>query len=434
MKPEEAISFLFSLETFGMKMDLENIRSLMEYSGNPHLGLKAVHVAGTNGKGSTCAAIASVLTSMGYRTGLYTSPHIVSLNERIKIDGRQISEAEVADLTEFFKPKNIDIRATYFESLTAIMFKYFLDKQVDYAILETGLGGRLDATNIIDPIVSVVTGIGLDHTEILGNTVEQIAFEKAGIIKRGRPAVVNVNQESVRNVFKRSASDNASSIYFVEDVCRCLVTGSDVASSSFDGEVFGIGYPNLKFGLGGRHQIKNAATALAALHLMGNSGIRVEKEAIYEGFEGIRKNTGIRGRLEVISQDPLVILDVGHNPDGIQAVFESLSEFEGKAGVLLFAAMRDKDAKTMLNILRERFTTIILTQLQVGRSLNVAELNKLADDIKLKAPVFDNSTDALRVALNQASGDSFLLISGSHYLAGETLPLMEKTVLDFESL
>ncbi|MCL5267208.1 MAG: bifunctional folylpolyglutamate synthase/dihydrofolate synthase [Bacteroidetes bacterium] len=415
-------------------MDLQNIRSLMEYSGNQHRGLRAVHVAGTNGKGSTCAAIASVLTSMGYRTGLYTSPHILSLTERIRIDGRQIAEADLAGLTEFFEPKIVELKATYFEALTAIMFKHFSDNRVDYAVIETGLGGRLDATNIIDPIVSVVTGIGLDHTELLGTTVEQIASEKAGIIKRDRPAVINVNQESVRNVFKRVASESNSAVYFVDDVSHYIVTGNGVESSSFDARVFGIDYPGLKIGLGGKHQVKNAATALSALHLIGNSGIKIERDAIYKGFEEIRRNTGIRGRLEVISHDPLVVLDVGHNPDGIQAVLESLSEFEGRPGTLLFAAMRDKDVKSMLSILRERFANIILTQLQVGRSLNVAELNKLADDIKLKAPVFGNSTDALRAALNQTSGDSFLLISGSHYLAGETLPLMEKTVFDFESL
>ncbi len=433
MKQEQATSFLYSLERFGMKMDLENIRALMEYSGNPHEGLRIIHVAGTNGKGSTCAAIASVLTEMGYKTGLYTSPHIVRFTERIKIDGGEISEGDLADLTEYFHPQIVALKATFFEATTAIMFKYFADNHVDYAVVETGLGGRLDATNIVDPLVSVITSIGFDHMEILGSTLEKIAFEKAGIIKRNRPAVVNVNEESVRNVFRQAAEDRAAPLYFVPDVCRCDLRRSDLESCVFDARVFDVEYLDLKLGFGGFHQVENAATALSAFRVLSESGTRIEKEGIYSGFDEIRKNTRLRGRLEIISREPLVVLDVGHNPEGIKATVESLSQLDGKRGTLLFGAMKDKDAKTMLGTLRERFSDIILTQLQVGRSLDVAELKKLADDIKLKAPVFGNSTEALRVALNQTSGDSFLLIAGSHYLAGETLPVMEKTVFDLES-
>ncbi|OYV88036.1 MAG: hypothetical protein B7Z63_01480, partial [Ignavibacteriae bacterium 37-53-5] len=187
---KSSTEFLYSLEKFGIKMDLDNIRALMDFGGNVQSRLKVVHVAGTNGKGSTCAAIASVLMSEGYKVGLYTSPHIVSFTERFKINGRQISGEEISALTEFFRDEIVRLRATFFEATTAIMFKYFADNGVDFAVIETGLGGRLDATNIVDPMVSVITGIGLDHTDILGDTVEKIAFEKAGIIKNHRPAVV----------------------------------------------------------------------------------------------------------------------------------------------------------------------------------------------------------------------------------------------------
>lgn len=419
-----------------MKMDLQNIRSLMTYAGSPHEGLRAIHVAGTNGKGSTCSTIASVLISAGYKVGLYTSPHIVSFTERIKIDGKQISEQDVVTLTEFFQPEIVKLRATFFEATTAMMFKYFADNGVDLAVIETGLGGRLDSTNIVDPLVSVITGIGLDHTEILGNTLEQIAFEKAGIVKAHRPAVVNVESGSLREVFKKVCSKNGSQIYFVQDVATFENARIDIDNSIFDAKVFDVEYPELRLGLGGRHQISNAMTALSALHVLSESGINIQAEAIYEGLEKIVKNVGHRGRLEILSREPLIILDVAHNPDGILALIGSLrlSNITERNGVLLFSAMRDKDAKTMLTILRERFEKVILTELRTGRSLNVAELKKLADHVKLDAQVFDNSSEALRVALTQTDNDSFLLITGSHYLVGETIPIMEKRVLNFESL
>ncbi|MCL5020920.1 MAG: Mur ligase family protein, partial [Bacteroidetes bacterium] len=214
----ESISFLYSLEKLGIKMDLDNIRALMDFSGQPQRDLKVLHVAGTNGKGSTSAAIASVLMAMGYRVGLYTSPHIVSFKERIKVDGKEINEQEVALSTDYFRPEVERVHATFFETTTAMMFKYFAESDVDFAVIETGMGGRLDATNVVDPIVSVVTSIGLDHTEVLGDTLEKIAFEKAGIIKPGRPAIVNVHTESLKEVFRKVAHDNGSVLFFVDDV------------------------------------------------------------------------------------------------------------------------------------------------------------------------------------------------------------------------
>jgi len=430
---KSAAEFLYGLEKFGIKMDMQNIGALMEFAGNPHERLKVVHVAGTNGKGSTCAMIASALSSQRYKVGLYTSPHIVNFSERIKINGKQISEQDVAILTEFFQPEVVRLKATFFEATTAIMFKYFADNDVDYAIIETGLGGRLDATNIVDPIVSVITGIGLDHTEILGSTLEQIAFEKAGIVKHDKPSIVNAEKESVRKVFQQVASDRISRLSFVGDVSSWSNARVDIEGSVFDARVFDVEYSDLKIGLGGKHQIQNALTALSALQLLVESGEKITREAIYQGFERIKENTGHHGRLEILSREPLVILDVAHNPDGIQAVLESLSPLQGKRGILLFAAMRDKDAKAMITNLLDRFEVIILTQLQVARSLSVAELKKLSDNIKLSPQVFGNSFEALKAALNQTNNDSFLLITGSHYLAGEIMPVMEKTLLNFES-
>ena len=432
MTTEAATNFLFELERFGMKMDLRNISELMEFAGNPHRKLKVVHVAGTNGKGSTCAAIASVLTSMKYKVGLYTSPHIVDFTERIKINGERISHSDVARLTDFFKPKIKNLRATFFEATTAIMFKYFADNGVDFAVVETGLGGRLDSTNIVEPLVSVITSIGLDHMEILGGTLEKIAFEKGGIIKTCRPAVVNVSGDAVKEVFRSISKEKNAGIHFVRELASYENLEMDIHGSTVDARVSGNEYPGLRIGLCGEHQVQNALTALTTLNILAQDGVSIYREKIYEGFERISDNTGLRGRMEILSEEPFVLLDVAHNPDGVRALMDSIRLLGNKSGVLLFAAMRDKDAKSMLSLLRQRFEKVILTQLQTRRSLTVSELNILSEDIKLQSQVFNNSSEALRAALTQISNDSFLLVTGSHYLAGEVLPFMDKVILNLQ--
>ncbi len=427
---EQSTGFLYGLEKLGIKMDLDNISALMKYAGDVHMGLKVIHVAGTNGKGSTCAMIASVLSSSGYRVGLYTSPHIVDFTERIRINGVAILPEELARLTAFFRDEIIRVRATFFEATTAIMFRYFYEKKVDYAVVETGLGGRLDATNVVDPLVSVVTGIGMDHMEMLGDTLEKIAAEKGGIIKPHRPAVVNVTKDSVRDVFASIAAGKGADLFFVDEVASASLRSSDIETSFFDAEVFDETYKSIRLNMGGYHQVTNALTALSALHILRRDGVDIPGKAVLSGLRQVRENTGHRGRLEVLSREPLVILDVAHNPDGIHALLESLQLLPpAERGTVLFAVMRDKDAVPMLNYLRERFSHIILTQLKIGRSLGAGDLKKLSNDIKLDTQVFDNSTEALRAALSQTDNDSFLLITGSHYLAGEILPVVDKSVI-----
>ncbi len=430
-----SVEFLYGLEKFGIKMDLDNISALMEYAGNPHKRLKVIHVAGTNGKGSTCAMIASVLSACGYKVGLYTSPHIVSFTERIRIDGVRVPIERIDHLTDFFRGEITRLRATFFEAVTAVMFKYFAEEKVDYAVIETGLGGRLDATNIVDPMVSVITGIGFDHTEILGNSLEKIAYEKAGIIKAGRPAVVNIDQPSVKRVFSEVGSVRGAKVLFVAEIAAASANTTGIDNSTIRAQIFQTEYDSLKVDLGGKHQVSNALTALSALQVLEKEGVTIPRQAIYDGFAHIRERTGIRGRLDMVSKEPFIILDVAHNPGGINALVESLAPLlDRRKGVVLFAAMKDKDANAMLNSLRERFSHIILTQLQIGRSLGVDDLKKLSNGIKLGTQVFDNSTDALRAAVSHTDNDSFLLITGSHYLAGEVLPVLDKSVMNLESL
>ena len=420
------VEFLYSLEKFGVKMDLENIRSLVSFASHPERTFKVVHVAGTNGKGSTCAMIASALIAQGYRVGLYTSPHVLDFSERIKIGDVQIPLDSLEALTDFFRQEIVRLRATFFEATTAIMFKYFADEKVDVAVVETGLGGRLDATNIVTPLVSVITGIGLDHTEVLGDTVEKIALEKAGIIKEKIPAIVNVTGEELKNVFREVSRNLSAPLEFVQEVVRLSGVSSGLEECLFDAVVSGVEYKKVRVSLGGLHQVQNATTAILALQALNRSGVRVSKESIYHGLSRINENTGHRGRMEIVSRNPLIIVDVAHNPDGARVLSEALEPLSGRRGILLFGAMRDKDSASMLNTLRKWFDVVILCQLQIGRSLSIDELKKLSDDINLSSQVFSNSSDALASALGQLVEDRFLLIAGSHYLAGEIVPNLQK--------
>lgn len=423
---DEAEKFLLGLEKLGMKMDLNNIRALMDFSGNPHDKIKTVHIAGTNGKGSTCAMLSSIFQSAGLRVGLYTSPHIVSLTERIKINGQEISYHDLVKLVDYFREKILELRATFFEALTAIAFKYFVNQNVDIAVIETGLGGRLDATNVVKPLVSVITSIGLDHTEILGETIEKIAFEKGGIIKEGVPSVVNANSESVKDVFRRIARERSSFLYFVGDVSNLERSRFMLNGIEFDASVLGHEYKNVKVGLGGEFQIQNALTALVAVEVLLLGGLNISRQAIYSGLQNVFENVNHNGRLQLILNEPMVLLDVGHNPDAMALLVSSLKSLASeREGVLLFGAMRDKDVRTMLRTIAPPFKHVVLTQLKTERSLKLNELKLISDSIKLTAEIFSNSFEALSEAISKVKKDGFLLVTGSHYLAGEIMPLLQ---------
>ncbi|MGC8653357.1 MAG: bifunctional folylpolyglutamate synthase/dihydrofolate synthase [Candidatus Kryptoniota bacterium] len=423
---EATEKFLLGLEKFGIKMGLDNIRALMAFSENPHMRLKSIHIAGTNGKGSTCAMLSSVLQSASMKVGLYTSPHIVSLTERIKVNGKEISRSELVSLVDYFKEKILELRATFFEAITAIAFKYFADQEVDIAVIETGLGGRLDATNVVQPLVSVITSIGLDHTEILGNTLEKIAFEKAGIIKQGVPVVVNAKGKNVKDVFSKVAQEKASPIYFVDEVSSLRRSSAKLNEIILDVSIFAHEYANVHVGLGGQFQVSNAITVLVTIGVLLRLGIDIPREAVYSGLHDVRKNVNHKGRLEVISENPLILLDVGHNPDAMSILLPSLEPIiAGRKGVLLFGAMSDKDVKTMLKTLAPVFEYVVLTQISTERSLTSHELKLISESIKLNAEIFSDSSKALSEAIRKIKKNGFLLITGSHYLAGEIMPLLQ---------
>lgn len=386
-----------------MKFGLRNINALLRYCGNPHRKFKSIHVAGTNGKGSTSSMIAAILTAAGYKVGLYTSPHLIKFNERIRINGRMISDADVAQYTKKLKPQIHKVKSTFFEATTAIAFQYFADQHVDIAVIETGLGGRLDSTNVIKPIASVITSIGKDHTEHLGNTLEAIAKEKAGIIKQNVPVILGNIKGRALNVICSAAKEKRA----------------PVVSSSH------IRLPTaINLQLKGKHQIVNAKMALAAV-AVASKYLLVGDYAVRQGLEHTVKYTGLRARLELIKKRPAVLLDVAHNPDGIKILVSELQKLPYKKFVVLFAVMKDKDYTTMLRHFKKLHHVIIATQPATERALPSAELFRSMKGLFFNAYHEPNIAMAIAKGKRLAGKKGLLVITGSHYLVGEALQELE---------
>jgi dihydrofolate synthase / folylpolyglutamate synthase len=392
MKYPESIKYLASLEKFGINLGLERITSLLEQLDDPQLKFRSLHVAGTNGKGSTCAMMASILKEAGFKVGLYTSPHLLDFTERIQISGKNISKKEFAAGLEIIKritrkPRRLvagflpgEDQPTVFEVLTALAFWYFAKEKVDYAVIEVGMGGRLDATNVITPLVSVITNIDLEHTAILGNTLAKIAAEKSAIIKPGVPVVTAETKSEALQVMKHRADSQHSLLIQV----------------SSQGEGFATG-------LIGEHQKTNAACAVAALTL---AGIPVDKRTVERGLKHVRWP----GRFQVVKKRPLTILDGAHNPAGARVLIETLkAQFPGKKFAFVLGVQKDKDAPAMLKEFARAADEIIVT-----RSGNPAAAPLVAGRRAL----------ALPAALKNTSGRD-RVITGSLYLIADALKCLD---------
>jgi dihydrofolate synthase/folylpolyglutamate synthase len=379
------------------KPGLENTLQLMAHVGNPHTQLRAIHVAGTNGKGSTSHLIAAALQASGLKVGLFTSPHLVSLTERIRINGQPIPEAYIADFIEQNKDFLDTLQPSFFETMTALAFAYFVQQQVDIAVVEVGLGGRLDSTNVLTPILSVITNIGLDHTEFLGNTLTQIAREKAGIIKPTIPVVIGESHPQTMNVFLAKAQECGSEIYFA-DQCEYLRR------------------TRLRFApdceLKGNYQEHNLQTAFVALR-----AISIQHSAIREGFAKVCTMTGLRGRWETLNEHPLTICDTGHNSHGIQYVACQLKELTNPHIYIVFGMVNDKDTDVVMRLLPqgEKYH-YIFTRPDTQRARTAQEMLDLWG--KEGAIAFENPEEALRYAQAQATAEDAIFIGGSNYLVG----------------
>jgi dihydrofolate synthase / folylpolyglutamate synthase len=413
----QALDYLFSLEKFGMIFGLDQVGRILKAIGDPHRGLRAVHIGGTNGKGSTAAMVAAILRSAGYRVGLYTSPHLERFTERIRVDGQEIEEREVASLAAWMRKKvdaaGIEPPFTFFDFTTALALLHFMRQKVDLAVLEVGLGGRLDSTNVVDPLLSIVTNVARDHEEQLGRTVLAIAREKAGIIKRDRPFLTAANQPPVVRLFSKTCAALRAPFFRV----GTDVTSVQTAEGRFDYQGLHRSLEKVSVSLRGPHQVTNAALAVAATEILGDLGVPVPVRAVRQGL----RETVWPGRLEMISTRPRVLLDGAHNPAGAAALREALEKgFRYRRLILLAGIMKDKDRTAILRTLGPLADRILVTaKSESDRTTPPALLLKALGRDRRKAEAIPSFDEAIRKGLSMAEREDLLLITGSLYLVGE---------------
>ncbi len=428
MNITEALDYIHSVTWMGSRPGLSRTKELLEKMGNPQNGLRFVHVAGTNGKGSTCALCAAALKEAGYTVGLYTSPYIERFNERMKVNGVDISDAELAEITEFVKPfaESMKDHPTEFELVTAVGFEFFKRKKCDLVVLEVGLGGELDSTNVIeDPLVSVITEIALDHTRVLGDTVDEIASAKAGIIKKSCPVVSSDNDAKAAAVI--SARCKALG-------CRKLTPDfNSLKNKSCDINGIHFMYNNTEFTvpLCGTYQFRNAATAITVLEALGEQGYPVSLQAMAAGF----KNVSWKARFEILSKNPLFIYDGGHNPQGVRAAVDSYKEHFGDAKpVVLVGVMADKDYTAEMKMLTELTDSFVTVLPDNPRALYPSKLATTIRGLGAKATPRLDMEKAVRLALKKANTKGGVFALGSLYMYSEVKNTFFKIIAENQDL
>jgi dihydrofolate synthase/folylpolyglutamate synthase len=421
---DEAMDWVYNVRRFGPDRTLEPTKKYLELLGNPQRYYKKIHVGGTNGKGSTSALIASLLEAAGYRVGLYTSPHLERFNERIKVNGEEISDEDAARLlTEsrqiFEKMINYKepMPLRFFDILTGVCFKYFMEQKVDFAVIEVGLGGRLDATNVMEPLVSVITNIGYEHVNILGPTLEDIAYEKAGIIKTGVPVITGETKENVLEVFRKVAKENDTDLIEVQEYAEYTRTSSDITGQTFDLETQEEEYRALRTPLLGKHQLLNASTAIATIEALSQTGVTIGKRAIIKGV----KKVYWPARLEVIHRDPAVVLDCAKDAEATEAVRETIKEdLNDRHIIAVVSISSDKNIEGMIKNIAAVAGEFILTKHSVSyRAAEpetlIAELTKYGNPYEVHL----DHDEAFRQAYEKAKPEDMVLVIGSVYLAGD---------------
>lgn len=399
------------------KEGLENTLALDEYFGHPHRKFRTIHVAGTNGKGSCSHTLAAILQSAGYRVGLYTSPHLVDFRERIRINGVPVSQAFVVDFVEkhrsFFEP----LHPSFFELATAMAFHYFASQQVDVAVIEVGLGGRLDCTNIIHPDLCLITNISFDHVQFLGNTLAKIAGEKAGIIKPSVPVVIGETTPETKPVFLQKTAEVHAPIYFAEEEHPLLSASHDEAGNYVYQTTR---YHNLKGELGGLCQEKNTNTLLTALPLLEQQGYHITETDIRNGFAHVCELTGLMGRWQKLSSHPAIVCDTGHNVGGIQYIVKQLSFQKYKQLHIVIGMVNDKDISGVLAML-PKDAKYYFTRASVQRALPAEKVKELANSYGLTGEAYPDVKTAVEAAQKQAGADDFIFVGGSSFIVADLL-------------
>jgi len=426
MSYRQSVDFLYGLQKHGIKPGLEAVQGLLDRLERPERRYPSLHIAGTNGKGSTAAMAASMLQAAGYRVGLYTSPHLVDFRERILVNGSMMTEADMAALTDrVCAVSGAPRESTFFEFTTAMAFRHFADSGIDVAVIEVGLGGRFDATNVLAPIVTAITTVAFDHQEHLGTTLAAIAFEKAGIIKPGVPVVVGRVPDEAADVLTRVAGERDAPLHRLPGDFQ--VEGEPSAPFRYNG--LNISYNGLTCPLAGRHQLDNAACALALLESAANQGLPVSETAVRDGLRTVRWG----GRLETADAHPRLVLDGAHNPDAAAAVADYVADFRrGRAGsrvLLILGIMRDKDREGILDHLLPHVDEVIVTQAGGPRATPAQDLASLVTARGRTAHVRPDPADAMSLARRMAAPDDLILLTGSLLLVGEAKAILQGCAL-----
>jgi len=404
------------------KADLTNTLSLCVHLGNPHETFKTIHVAGTNGKGSTSHALASVFQAAGYKTGLYTSPHLKSFTERIRIDGKEITEEDVVEFVANNRAFLDQLQPSFFEMTVGMAFWYFAKESVDIAVIEVGMGGRLDSTNVIHPELCVITTIGYDHTQFLGNTLPLIAGEKAGIIKQGVPVVISQTQKETQAVFSQQAAGKQAAIVFADQVWEVtklpesedpsIQQPANFKIRSSDGEF------NLKFGLNGDYQRFNLPGILEAVKQLRNQGWNLSDKALQVGLESISELTGLKGRWQLLQVKPIILADTGHNEAGIGEVVNQLKKYSYSKLRMVIGMVNDKDVSKVLDLLPKE-ANYIFCQASIPRAMDAHELARKGNEKGLIGQVIPTVSEALEFARKNAASDDLIFVGGSTFVVAE---------------
>ena len=397
------------------KPGLDTVKTLSSAFGNPHKRLRTIHIAGTNGKGSTAHTLAAILQSAGYRVGLFTSPHLIDFRERMRINGVMISEADVIDFIERFRKLDLACKPSFFELTTVMAFEWFAKSDIDLAVIETGLGGRLDSTNIIDPDLCVITNISFDHVALLGNSLTQIASEKAGIIKENVPVVIGEAEDSdVKNVFIETAAAHHSPLTFAQDIhpfsCYHFVHDGILYKDTPFGDIVGE--------LSGECQTKNAATILTAIINLLKLGWKIKSEDVKNGFANVTEITGLTGRWMVTCQHPRIICDTGHNIGGWKYLSETLNTISGLHMIIGF--VNDKDVSGILSIM-PKDAKYYFTKASVARAMDEKILAGLASEAHINGSVYTSVTEAVSAAKKMAKKNDTIFIGGSTFVVADYL-------------
>lgn len=411
---ERCLDTMYALGRFGIVLGLSTMQEILSKLGNPHKDLACIHVAGTNGKGSVASTLAHILQQSGYRTGLYTSPHLVSFNERIMVDNEQVSNDEVVEAYHAVAAANTGERsATFFELSTAMAFYLFKKKKVEYAVIETGMGGRLDATNIITPLLSIITNISLEHKAYLGSTLSDIAFEKAGIIKQGVPVITAADQDTVLSVFEKTASENQAPLSVYR---RDFKVRRKKQEGCFTYYGLNETWQDMQVELKGKHQVDNGALALAACEVLKTKAKRISEKTVRQGL----KATRWPGRLEVVAQSPLTMVDGAHNLMSIHKLSDYLEEYHSdKKITLVTGVLDDKAYSAMFKRLLPLCARVVLTQAKTERAIAPESLYKVARDLCPDVTIINDIPEAILHAEKKTGAADMICISGSLYVVGE---------------